>query len=177
MKKAFNNNIQQTIKEKQDRVSGIRNELTQLKEKADTLKSRIQSYSDIDNIEQYSKLKSQLEVYENKIEALTRNLNSEIRKTDTDQIKSIYDSFAEEVSVIDNETSDALIFKIKEMKKILEEADISKREIDSLFVQWRDAFTVPTGFYSVSPCYRSQTYVIRHVKNLLDALRQKKIEI
>ena len=175
MKKGFNNSIQKAIKEKQDRVSVIQNELVQLKEKAEDLRSQIQNYSDIDNIDQYSKLKSQLEVYENKIEVLARNLNSETSNTDTDQIKSIYDSFTEEVRGIDAEASEALLSKIKEMKVILEEAETSKNQIDILFDKWRDAFEVPTGFYSISPCHRSENYIVHHVRQLFDALKQRNI--
>lgn len=92
-----------------------------------------------------------------------------------DQIKAIYDSFSSEAIAIDDKCSEDLLNMIKEMKKTFENAEKEKNQIDILFDKWRDSFAMEPGQYSVSPCHKRETYVVHHVKQLFDALRQRNI--
>ncbi len=175
MKKGFNSSIQKVIDERQKEMTTLQNEITELRTKADGIKDQLQSYSDIDDIDTYSRLKNQLEVYENRIELLVRNMDNMTHTDKEDQIKTIYDSFRAEASAIDEKCSGDLLDMIKAMKKIFEDAETEKNQIDNLFDKWRDSFSIEPGQYSVSPCHKGETYVVHHVKQLFDALRQRNI--
>lgn len=175
MKKGFNSSIQKAIDERQKEMTALQNEITELRTKADSIKNQLQSYSDIDDIDTYSRLKNQLEVYENRIELLVRNMDNIAHTDKDDQIKTIYDSFRSEASAIDEKCSGDLLDMIKAMKKIFEDAETEKNQIDNLFDKWRDSFSIEPGQYSVSPCHKGETYVVHHVKQLFDALRQRNI--
>ncbi len=175
MKKDFSSNILKAIGERQTKLSAVQNEIAELKTKADALKNQLQNYSDIDDIDTYSRLKSQLEVYENRIELLVRNLDNEVHTNNEEQIKAIYDSFVSAVSDIDERCSGELLSMIGKMRESFENAEKEKKDIDILFDKWRDAFSVEPGQY-VSP-RRSETYVVHHVRHLFDALRQRNISV
>ena len=152
-----------TINEIKEGIAGVESEIRELSNK-------IAKYTDVDNVKGYRELKDNLEVRENKLELLKRNLQAELNNQDQVHIREVLSEIMREKRILDDKYGAEMLEIILKLKEKYDEAESVRERIAALYEDYLTAFNVPRNNYqSYDPV--DETGMTANVSRLINSLR------
>ena len=168
----FINKITKMIEQRQGRIAAIMSEIDNLKIEIDAQRVKVNEFTDVNNVQTYTKLKDELKTNEDKLELLERSLKAEKITLNDDQINDIYNGFVRESEMIDKQCESQVIPDIKKIQKVCNDSKAKKDDLERLYNTWRSLFNVPANYCTVSPCSIDSTGMTIAVARMINTLTQ-----
>ena len=162
--------IQNEIDNKRNTVNGIRNGIARVESEIRDLSDKIAKYTDVDNVKGYRELKDNLEVRENKLELLKKNLQAELNNQDQVHIREVLSEIMREKRTLDDKYGAEMLEIILKLKAKYDEAESIREKFAALYENYLTVFNVPRNNYQ---SYDSidNTGMTANVSRLINSLR------
>lgn len=166
----FVTTTEKMIEERRNATARIREEITGLEVEISDLQTKIEAYTDINNVKAYGDLKNNLEIRQHKLNALKRDLAAKLSGDDGSKTLIILNGFISEKRRIDDEYADEMLEIIRQLDAKLREAEEQRNSLKALYDSWITLFKVDTNKYQGYPL-QDETGVSFNAQKLVNTLR------
>ncbi len=167
----FMTRAQKMIQAKTGQITSLTAEIEGIKSTIKGLEAKINSFSDIDDISSYSRLKDELRQNKDRAEILERSLKAVRSSCDGVQAQEVYRDFQMKVCEIDQRAEAGILPLVMQIKAVRDTATAEKETLRQLFESWKNLLSSESrAMYSID--FMDSTGTIPVVTATINRLEQ-----